>query len=111
MNNNNENEFTEKDFADALLELKQKSGLSYMQIAIRTGLSDTYLVNIVKRKNLAPKNENIEKIAKVFNKKPEYFKEYRTRWWKNYLNGVRDDIPPLSDKEQLKIKEALEKYR
>jgi len=62
-----------------LMELKQSSGMSYTQVAIKTKLYDTYLINIVKRKNLAPNDENIKNIARALNVKPEYFREYRQR--------------------------------
>ncbi|MBN2073622.1 MAG: helix-turn-helix transcriptional regulator [Actinobacteria bacterium] len=71
--------YSNLDFARALLELKNASGLSYMKIAVKAGVSDTYLVNIVQGKNLAPNDENIRKIAGALNVKPEYFKEYRQR--------------------------------
>jgi len=44
-----------------LMELKQSSGMSYTQVAIKTKLYDTYLINIVKRKNLTPNDENKKK--------------------------------------------------
>jgi transcriptional regulator with XRE-family HTH domain len=78
-NRSDGNNYTNKEFAEALLELKQGSGMSYMQVAIKAGLSDTYLINIVKRKNLAPNDENIKNIARALNVKPEYFREYRQR--------------------------------
>ena len=79
MDTNKSESYSNKDFKDALLELKTNSGLSYMAIAIKAGLSDSYLVNIVNGKNLAPTDENITKIAAALNVKPEYFKEYRNR--------------------------------
>jgi len=60
-NRSDGNNYTNKEFAEALLELKQGSGMSYMQVAIKAGLSDTYLINIVKRKNLTPNDENKKK--------------------------------------------------
>ena len=81
---------THKDFADALFELKQDTGLSYMQIAVKARLSDTYLINIVNRKNLAPNNENIKKIAKALRIEPEYFFEYRLRRLINLLKSNRE---------------------
>ena len=80
--------YSNLDFAQALLELKNASGLSYMKIAVKAGVSDTYLVNIVQGKNLAPNDENIRKIAKALNVAPEHFKEYRQRRLADKLNTL-----------------------
>jgi transcriptional regulator with XRE-family HTH domain len=108
------NDYTNKEFADALLELKEHSGLSYMQIAIKAGLSDTYLINIVKRKNLPPKDEYIEKIAQAFGVKPEYFKEYRQRRLAEKINTLdfhKDNYDvPLSEEEVEYLKKIIEKH-
>ncbi len=103
-NKSNGKKYTNEDFADALLELKEKSALSYMQIAIKSGLSDTYLVNIVKRKNLAPKDENIEKIAKALGVDPEYFFEYRLRRLVDFINENREYLNEFLDHVEIKGK-------
>jgi len=113
-NKSNSEKYTNKDFADALLELKEQSGLSYMQIAIKAGLSDTYLINIVKRKNLAPNDENIKKIARALGVKPEYFKEYRQRRLAEKLDTLNFhkesyDVP-LSNEEIEYLKKIIEKH-
>jgi transcriptional regulator with XRE-family HTH domain len=101
---------TNKNFGEALLELKNRSGLSYMQIAIKCGLSDAYLINIVKGKNQAPNTENIEKIAKAFNIGPEYFKEYRIRKVTDQLLFSKNNYDvPLSDKEIEYLARLIEK--
>jgi len=113
-NKSNSKKYTDKDFANVLLELKEKSGLSDMQIATKAGLSDTYLINIVKRKNFAPNDENIEKIAKALGVKSEYFKEYRQRRLAEKLDTLNFhkesyDVP-LSKEEVKYLKKVIEKH-
>ena len=108
-NKSNGKKYTNEDFADALLELKEQSGLSYMQIAIKSELSDTYLVNIVKRKNLAPKDENIEKIAKALGVEPEYFFEYRLRRLVDFINENRKYLNEFLDHVEIKEKKIQKK--
>jgi len=85
-------EYSYKDFAEALFDLKDNARLSYGQIADKCGLSDAYLVNIVNRKNLAPNSKNIKKIAKALKVEPEYFYEYRLRRLNNLLNNNREHV-------------------
>ena len=88
-------EYSCKDFADAFFELKKSIGFSYMQIAVKAKLSDTYLVNIVNRKNLAPNSKNIKKIAKALKVEPEYFYEFRLRKLINILDSNRKYLDPV----------------
>ena len=71
--------YTDKDFSDALKELMDNKKWSYNQLSYRCELSSQYLNQLVNKKSLPPKDENIKKIARAFNLKPEYFKEYRNR--------------------------------
>jgi len=107
-------EYTNKDFGDALKELKERKGLSYMQIAIKSGLSDSYLVLLVQKKALPPKDKYIKKIAKAFNLKPEYFKEYRQRRLAEKLNTLNFhkesyDVP-LSNEEIEYLKNIIDEH-
>ena len=113
-NRSDGNNYTNKEFAEALLELKQGSGMSYMQVAIKAGLSDTYLINIVKRKNLAPNDENIKNIARALNVKPEYFREYRQRRLAEKLDTLNfhktNYKVALSDEEAEYLKNIIEEH-
>ena len=77
--NVSEDKYTNKDFKDALNELKKKRKLSYNQISIKSGLSAPYIFDLAKGKLLPPKDKNIIKIARAMAVEPEYFKEYRHR--------------------------------
>jgi transcriptional regulator with XRE-family HTH domain len=78
-NADNKNIYTDKDFSDALKELMDNKDWSYNQLSYRCELSAQYLNQLVNKKSLPPKDENIRKIARAFNLRPEYFKEYRNR--------------------------------
>ncbi|MHB1336885.1 MAG: helix-turn-helix domain-containing protein [Candidatus Humimicrobiaceae bacterium] len=71
--------YTNKDFSYALKELMDEKKWSYNQLSYRCELSGQYLNQLVNKKSLPPKDENIRKIARAFNLEPEYFKEYRNR--------------------------------
>ncbi len=60
-------------------KLRKNKGLSYGQLAYKSGVSRTYLHSIEHGKVLPPKNEYIEKIAQALDVEPEYFLEYRMR--------------------------------
>ena len=95
MDNINTNKYTysDKDFGDALRELMDHKKWSYNSLSYRCGLSGQYLNQLVNKKSLPPKDENIIKIAAAFNLEPEYFKEYRNRkLFKRLLQSDETDI-------------------
>jgi transcriptional regulator with XRE-family HTH domain len=106
--------YSNLDFARALLELKNASGLSYMKIAVKAGVSDTYLVNIVQGKNLAPNDDNIRKIAWALGVAPEYFKEYRQRRLAEKLDTLSfhktNYNVPLSEAEAKYLKKIIDDH-
>jgi transcriptional regulator with XRE-family HTH domain len=70
-------EYSEKEFGNALKEIRELRKYSYGQLAYKCGLSASYLSNLEKGKRKPPKLENVEKIAQGLNINPEYFKYYR----------------------------------
>ena len=87
----NENKiYTVKDFYLAFKDLKEKLNLSLGQIAIKTGLSKSFLSDIMNNKVLPPKDEFIEKIAKALGVEPGYFFEYRLRRLNDLINKNRN---------------------
>jgi len=83
--------YTNKDFSDALKELLEEKKWSYNQLSYRCELSSQYLNQIVNKKSLPPKDENIIKIARAFNLEPGYFKEYRNRRLSEKMLEVGED--------------------
>ena len=113
------NEYTNKDFGQALKELMDKKKLSYHQLSYKCELTASYLQQIVTKKVLPPKDSNIEKIANAFGLKPEYFKEYRQRQLYKKLNSenlisenfdIKDFNVPLSDEEINYLKRIIEEH-
>ena len=90
MSTNKNKIYTTKDFHVAFKELKEKQNLSLGQIAIKTGLSKSFLSDIMNNKVLPPKDEFIVKIAKAFRVDPDYFFEYRLRRLNDFINKNRD---------------------
>ena len=105
------NKYTNKDFGDALKDLKEKSGLSYKQIEIKSGLSAPYIFDLANKKKLPPKDKNIIKIAKALKVKSEYFKEYRQRKLAKKLYMLKDyyDVV-LSDEEAEFLDKIVKKH-
>ena len=79
-----------KDFYVAFKDLKEKLNLSLGQIAIKTGLSKSFLSDIANNKVLPPKDEYIEKIARALRVDPNYFFEYRKRRMSEFFEGNRE---------------------
>lgn len=86
---------TREDFGNALKDIMRKRELSYNQLSYKCGLSGQYLNQIVNRKSLPPKDENLIKIAKALEIEPEYFFEYRLRILINLLNDAREYLDPF----------------
>ena len=96
--NKNKNR-TGENFCVAFKDLKEKLNLSLGQIAIKTGLSKSFLSDIMNNKVLPPKDEFIEKIARALGVEPEYFFEYRLRRLTDFINENRDFLDEFINKK------------
>ena len=96
--NKNKNR-TDENFCVAFKDLKEKLNLSLGQIAIKTGLSKSFLSDIMNNKVLPPKDEFIEKIARALGMEPEYFFEYRLRRLTDFINENRDFLDEFINKK------------
>lgn len=106
--------YTNKDFGDALKELMELKGLSYRQLSYKCDLSYSFLQQMVKKTVLPPKDEFIKKISKALGVKPEYFKEWRNRRLSEKLDTINFhknnyDVP-LSDEEAEYLKKIVEEH-
>lgn len=88
MNVNIKNEYTDKDFGDALKELMEQRDITYRKLAYicKDELSIPFLQQIATKKVLPPKDKFIKIIAEALNIKPDYFKEFRLRRCTEFLN-------------------------
>ncbi len=74
----NSERYTNKDFHKALIELLDKYHLSRAKLGREIGTSGAYISYLInKPKEYPPTKDNMERIAEVFDMKPDYFKEYR----------------------------------
>ena len=96
--NKNKNQ-TDENFYLAFKNLKEKLNLSLGQIAIKTGLSKSFLSDIMNNKVLPPKDEFIEKIAKALGVEPDYFFEYRLRRLTEFISENRGFLDECMDKK------------
>ncbi|MDX6378565.1 MAG: Cro/C1-type DNA-binding domain [Gaiellaceae bacterium] len=67
------------EFGAALARLMAERGLSYRQLASRTGLSGGYLNHLVHGNRPVPANDVIANVAKALDVAPETFRDYRMR--------------------------------
>lgn len=67
------------EFGAALARLMAERGLSYRQLASRTGLSGGYLNHLVHGNRPVPANDVIATVAKALDVGPETFRDYRMR--------------------------------
>jgi len=114
MNIDINNNYTNKDFGDALKEFMEDRKLSYNQLAYKCKLSPQFLQQIVTKKVLPPKDKFVILIAKALGVTPEYFREYRNRRLAEKLDTENMDLDnydiPLSDKEAKYLKKIVEEH-
>jgi transcriptional regulator with XRE-family HTH domain len=67
------------EFGAALARLMAERGLSYRQLASRTGLSGGYLNHLVHGNRPVPANDVIANVATALDVAPETFRDYRMR--------------------------------
>lgn len=71
--------FSEEGFGETVQRLMDEQGVTYRQLASRTGLSAGYLNHLVHGNRPVPSNDVVGTLAKALEVKPEHFREYRLR--------------------------------
>ena len=71
--------FSEEGFGDTVQRLMDEVGVTYRQLAARTGLSAGYLNHLVHGNRPVPSNDVVVTLAKALEVEPEHFREYRVR--------------------------------
>jgi transcriptional regulator with XRE-family HTH domain len=69
-------------------------GVTYRQLAARTGLSAGYLNHLVHGNRPVPSNDVVATLAKALDVEPEHFREYRLRMITERLEAM----PALIDR-------------
>jgi transcriptional regulator with XRE-family HTH domain len=86
--------FSEDGFGDTVQRLMDEVGVTYRQLASRTGLSAGYLNHLVHGNRPVPSNDVVVTLAKALEVEPEHFREYRVRMITERLEAM----PALIDR-------------
>jgi transcriptional regulator with XRE-family HTH domain len=90
--------FSNESFGPTIQALMSERGVTYRQLAERSGLSAGYLNHLVHGNRPVPSDEVIAQLAKALRVEPEHFREYRLRviterleampsWWIGCTSG------------------------
>ena len=71
-----------------------EAGVTYRELAARTGLSAGYLNHLVHGNRPVPSNEVVEALAEALDVEPEHFREFRIR----LITERLDQMPELVDR-------------
>jgi transcriptional regulator with XRE-family HTH domain len=71
--------FSEEGFGETVQRLMDEQGVTYRQLASRTGLSAGYLNHLVHGNRPVPSNDVVKTLAGALDVEPEHFREYRLR--------------------------------
>ena len=71
--------FSEDSFGPTIERLMQDTGVTYRQLATKTGLSAGYLNHVVHGNRPVPSNDVVKTLADALDVEPEHFREYRLR--------------------------------
>ena len=87
--------FSEEGFGETVQGLMDEHGVTYRQLATRTGLSAGYLNHLVHGNRPVPSNAVIESVAKAVGVRPTEFREYRIRRIADALRKKPDMVDTL----------------
>jgi transcriptional regulator with XRE-family HTH domain len=71
--------FSEQAFGATVESLMNEVGVTYRELAARTGLSAGYLNHLVHGNRPVPSNDVVRTLAEALEVEPEHFREYRLR--------------------------------
>jgi transcriptional regulator with XRE-family HTH domain len=71
--------FSEQPFGATVESLMNEIGVTYRELAARTGLSAGYLNHLVHGNRPVPSNDVVTTLAEALEVEPEHFREYRLR--------------------------------
>ena len=86
--------FSEEGFGETVQRLMDEQGVTYRQLASRTGLSAGYLNHLVHGNRPVPSTDVVKTLAKSLDVDPEHFREYRLRMITDRLEAM----PALIDR-------------
>ena len=71
--------FSKEPFGGTVERLMDEQGVTYRQLAARTGLSAGYLNHLVHGNRPVPSNDVVKTLAGALEVEPEHFREFRLR--------------------------------
>jgi transcriptional regulator with XRE-family HTH domain len=71
--------YSEEAFGPTIEALMSESGVTYRELATRTGLSAGYLNHLVHGNRPVPSNDVVRTLAEALGVEAEHFREYRIR--------------------------------
>ena len=86
--------FSEEGFGETVQRLMDEQGVTYRQLAGRSGLSAGYLNHLVHGNRPVPSNDVVATLAGALEVEPEHFREYRLRMITDRLEAM----PALIDR-------------
>jgi transcriptional regulator with XRE-family HTH domain len=86
--------FSEDGFGETVQRLMDEQGVTYRQLAGRTGLSAGYLNHLVHGNRPVPSNDVVSTLAQALEVESEHFREYRLRMITERLEAM----PALIDR-------------
>ena len=86
--------FSNESFGPTIQALMSERGVTYRQLAERSGLSAGYLNHLVHGNRPVPSKEVVARLATALGVEPEHFREYRLRVIADRL----EEMPDLVDR-------------
>jgi len=87
--------FSEQPFGETVETLMNDVGVTYRELATRTGLSAGYLNHLVHGNRPVPSNDVVKTLADALGVEPEHFREYRLRTITERLEAMPELIDRL----------------
>ena len=87
--------YSEDGFGPTIEALMGEAGVTYRELAARTGLSAGYLNHLVHGNRPVPSNEVVRTLAEALGVEPEHFGEYRIRIITERLEAMPDLVDRL----------------
>jgi transcriptional regulator with XRE-family HTH domain len=86
--------FSEETFGPTIERLMAEAGITYRQLATRSGLSAGYLNHVVHGNRPVPSDDIIRRLGDALGVEPEHFLEYRLR----VITQRLEQMPDLVDR-------------
>ncbi len=87
--------FSEQSFGATVEALMNEVGVTYRELAAKTGLSAGYLNHLVHGNRPVPSNDIVKTLADALDVEPEHFREFRLRAITERLEAMPDMIDRL----------------